>query len=190
MDKILSGNNLSYKGRVELFYVRGGKQYKAIACNAGMQGISELFTRACLGYTLTNYRPFAVNMISADESWEPGSSVLGEPQKLRASTYDVIKETDIESEDDAYLIGWKFPIFDALITTENMINVGSGNHYLQLLSLNGSELARVKIKIDVDSLDGSSQQEDTVPTLPLREGNNILVKWYMYLSNRTEEDNA
>lgn len=188
MNNVISGNNLSYMGKVELYYVRGGKQFKAVTCNAGLQGISELFTRACLGYTLNKYKPFAVNMVMADEDWNPVQSVLGEPQQLRASTYDVIRPTDIKKEEDSYLIGWKFPIFDALITTENMINVSSGNHYLQLVSANGTELAQVKIKIDVGSLDGG--ENDGIPTLPLREGNNILVKWYMYLSNRTEEDNA
>lgn len=36
MSNVTSGNNLSYMGRVELYYVRGNKQFKAVTCNAGL----------------------------------------------------------------------------------------------------------------------------------------------------------
>jgi hypothetical protein len=183
MNQILSGNNLTYHGKVELYLIlKNGKEMKFATCNEGLAGIADLFTRACLGYPTELYRPYFVDITT-----ESGESNLLEPVELRASTYGVIKSSEVVNSSDNYIVGWKYPIFDALVTTENIVEIGSGVHYIYLLNKNKGKLARVKINVDQDSLETSN---GTIPTLGLREGNNILIKWYMYLSNRTEEDNG
>ena len=183
MEQVISGNNLSYMGKVELFLLKQDKQIKFATFNEGLAGIAELFTRACLGYPTQNYRPYYVDIRNEDTN----ESALSELAELRASSFDTIKEKDIEDiEKDGYILGWKFPVFDALIENENIINIDTGYYYIVLLSLNRTPLARVRIKVDKDSL----SSKGTIPTLSLRSGNNILVKWSMYLSNRKEEDNG
>lgn len=184
MSDIFSGNNLTYQGKVELFLIlKNGKEVKFATCNEGLAGIADLFTRACLGYPTENFRPFYVDIVNCDS----GESGLLDLVPLRASSYGVIKQSEIVDPADSYIVGWKYPTFDALVTTENIINISSGNYYIYLLSKEKTKLARVKISVDRDSLNPSSSD---VPTLNLRAGNNILIKWHMYLSNRTEEDNG
>lgn len=178
MSNILSQNNICYEGKVDLFIVKGKKQIHLTTLNEGLFGISQLFTRACLGYQTQDYRPWYVDMKNQD-----GQSMLYAMAEVRATSFDTISG---QTGDDAYLNGWKYPVFDALITTENLVEIQNGICYLYLYSKNQTPLARVAINIDQGALDN---QNGDIPTLRLRSGNNILIRWSMYLSNRTKEDN-
>jgi len=177
MDKIISQNSLNYKGKVDLYFLKKGKEIHLATLNEGLAGISDLFTRAVLGYPTDNYRPYYVDLFNED-----GESMLFSPAEVRASSYGIISG---ETGDDAYMNGWKYPVFDALIMTENMVDIKDGIAYLVVMSKNYTKLARVAINIDYEALDNP---DPDLPILKLRAGNNILVRWSMYLSNRLKED--
>lgn len=178
MSTILSQNALCYEGKVDLFIIKGNKEIHLTTLNEGLWGISELFTRSVLGYPTQDYRPWYVDLRNQN-----GQSMLYGMAEVRASSFDTLSG---QTGDDAYLNGWKYPVFDALITTENMVSIEQGTAYFYLLSKNYSPLARVGINIGQASLESGTEN---LPTLKLRDGNNILVRWSMYLSNRKREDN-
>ena len=165
-------NSLCYKGKVDLYIQKkNNKEIHIATLNEGLQGISELFTRACLGYDTSKYIPKQVDLINENDV-----SVLVKPADIRAISFDVVSSDD-------YMNNWKYPIFDALILTENMLDLQSGDYYLILLSENKTKLARVGIHI---SKNDSSESEHDFPIMTLSTGNNILVRWSMYLSNKEE----
>lgn len=169
-------NSICYKGKVDLYIQKkNNKEVHIATLNEGLQGISELFTRACLGYDTSNYVPKKVDMVD-----DAGSSVLIKPADVRAVSFDVISSND-------YMNGWKYPIFDVLILTENMLDLSSGDYYFVLLSANNTKLAKVGIHI---SKSNEQDSETDFPTLTLQTGNNILIRWSMYLSNKEEQQNG
>lgn len=177
MNEVFSQNNLNYFGKVDLYIIKNKKEIHLATLNEGLIGISELFTRAVLGYSVNDFRPWFVDLVSTD-----GTSMLYEPAEVRAASFDVI---DGQTGDDSYLNGWKYPVLDALILSENIVNISSGLAYIYLLSKNKTQLARVEINIEYDSLE---PEESDLPTLNLKSGNNILVRWSMYLSNKQKEN--
>lgn len=178
MTNVISNNSICYEGKVDLYIIKKDKEIHLTTLNEGLIGISELFTRSCLGYPTTDYRPWYVDMRT-----EGGQSMLYAVAEVRATSFDSLSG---QTGADAYLNGWKYPVFDALITTENLIDIQNGTCYFYLLSKNMTPLARVAIQVDAGALDNENSE---IPTLRLRGGNNILVRWSMYLSNRTKEDN-
>jgi len=178
MTGVLSKNVLCYEGKVDLYIEKNGKELHLATLNEGLSGVSELFTRAALGYKTDEYRPWYVDVRTTQ-----GYTILYDLVEVRASSFDIVSG---ETGEDAYMNGWRYPVFDALITTENIVEIGNGVCYIYLLSKNYTELARVAINIDDGTLEDNPSD---IPTLGLREGNNILIRWAMYLSNRTKGDN-
>lgn len=170
-------NSLCYKGKVDLYIQKkNNKEIHIATLNEGLQGISELFTRACLGYDTSKYVPKKIDLLNDNET-----SVLIKTVDLRAASFDVVNDST------SYMNNWKYPVFDALILTENMLDLNSGDYYLVLLSDNDTKLARVGIHI---SKNDSSTSQKNFPIMTLNSENNILVRWSMYLSNKEIEQNG
>ena len=169
-------NEICYHGRVELIV---GDDRTEIH-NEGLIGVSEIFTRAVLGYPVDLQRPYYIDFTDLS-----GNSVLFEPVEIRAASFDTIKQGNISTDEDKYILGWKYPVFDALVLAENILDLGVGERYIYMYSKNKTPIARVKINV-ISETEGS--EIEGVPTLVLRSGNNILVRWSMYLSNRLRED--
>ncbi len=164
--------SLQYQGIVQV----SSENSEITIHNEGMQGISELFTRGALGYPTANYRPYYIDIQDSD-----GKSKIYNKVEIRALSFGEITADEIEKEEDAYLEGWKYPVFDALVLSDNFsIEDIIGTRFLVLYSKNMRPIARVQIEIS-DHTDGEK--------FVVVEGNNLLIRWFMYLSNRTEEDN-
>ena len=165
------GNTLSYEGRVDLFVEKKNKTIHLATFNEGMEGISELFTRACLGYPLANWLPAFVDLTTSE-----GESVLHAPVQVRGASYGEM--VDYADEDGTK---WKFPSFDAFIITSDIHTVlTSGDYYCVLLSAGGHKLARVKLGIDA----GDAGTVTFSPILTLNSGNNILIRWSLFITNK------
>ena len=177
-NQLNTNNSLAYKGCVDIFIQKkNNKQIHVATLNSGLQGISELFTRIVLNYPTDDYIPWYIDLQNSGES-----SILYNPAEIRARSYGIIKN------DSSYL-GWKYPVFDALIKTEDIqSDVESGKYYLVLLSHNYTPLARVEIGVDISTLTSRQDNPNDIPVLGLRSGNNILIRWSMQLSNMQKEN--
>ena len=113
MNEVTTINSICYQGKVDLYVLKkNDKQVHIATLNKGLIGISELFTRACLGYSVEDSRPKKLDLINQATN----KSALVNPVELRAASFNVIPNT----LSNAPYGGWKYPIFDALILTSNM----------------------------------------------------------------------
>ena len=150
MSDVTTINSLCYQGKVDLYIQsKNKKEIHLATLNKGLKGVSELFTRACLGYDTSKYRPSKLDVKNSSDQ-----SVLIQPVMLRASTFDFISSGEYSQ--------WSFPIFDALILTTNMQAIETGVYKLVLES-EESEIAEVQLYIT-----NGADTHETLPTLHKR----------------------
>lgn len=170
------GNFLTYEGKVDIFTtLRNGKQIHLTTFNEGKQAISELFTRACLGYSLQDYIPRKLDITTTG-----GTSILYAPVDLRAASYQTVLDAQAPNN------GWKYPTFDALILTDDIsVELSSEvtEYYFKLLANNNVELAQISVNIQKTDNVGNNAN-----TLYVRSGNSILVRWSLFLTNMPAQE--
>ena len=152
--------------------------------NAGGQGVAELFTRAVLGYPSGNCKPYDLDIVDgileSEDSLSEHKSILFERERIKTSSFGVIQE-EIGGQYD----NWKYPILDIIVQADN-INISSYEYpgkdcTIVLFNNMGQIFAYVPIKIIEPINNETNEQNDT---LYYHQGNNILIRWYMYLTNR------
>ena len=167
------GNLLTYHGKVDIYTIlKSGKQIHTSTLNHGKQAISELFTRACLGYSVLGYIPKKLDITDLD-----GESILYSPIELRAASYQVV-------EDGGEYDGWKYPTFDALVLREDISTELSNQptqYHFNLLTSSNEILAQITVTIQSANTAGDAEN-----TLYLRDGNSILIRWSLFITNMNE----
>lgn len=162
---------LNYTGKIE---ISDGESTSVIK-NSGKIGVSELFTRAVLGYPTSNSRPSKLDILDREQG---GTSILFQQVGVRSGTFEIISDEQSEYN------GWKYPVLDILISGDN-INISDYSEgkdcYITLYNSVNQEFAKVKIKF-MEPTDSDSEEG----TFYYHSGNNILIRWYMYITNRNE----
>ena len=160
---------LGYKGIVEIS--DGISSIKTH--NSGKSAVAELFTRAVLGYPSKNKRPSKLDILDENEN-----SLLFDKSLVRSASFEII------SSEDEYN-GWMYPVLDIIILSENLNLDDYSNGkvcYLVLYNDLDEEFARVQITIKPPVENKSNEN-----TLYYHFGNNILIRWYMYITNKNED---
>ena len=158
--------------------------------NSGGVGVAELFTRAVLGYPSSKCKPTKVDIVLGTESTlKDGEtisdlpSILFEKVPLKTCTFGVITEQTKDSPDYQYN-NWKYPILDILISADN-INITDYSTGRQCTVILYNDLDQVFASIEITIIEPIDNDfEDDGHTLYYHQGNNVLIRWYMYLTNR------